>query len=69
MNLIEAQQHLQAWLDADMALATGKEFKIGSRSLSRADASEVKERIGYWQRQVNRLSGVSRRCRRVVPID
>ena len=69
MTLAEAQQHLQAWLDADLALATSKEYRAGTRMLTRADAAEVKERIQYWTRQVKRLSGASRRCRRVVPID
>lgn len=69
MTLAAAQQHLQAWLNADLALATSKEVKIGTRSLTRADAAEVKERILYWERQVSRLSGTHKRCRRVVPID
>ena len=54
---------------ADLALAEGKELRIGSRTLTRVDAAEVKERIAFWQRDVNRLSGQSRRFRRVVPID
>jgi len=69
MTLTEAQQHLQVWLAADLALAEGKELRIGSRTLTRVDAAEVKERIAFWQREVNRLSGQSRRFRRVVPID
>ena len=69
VTLTEARQHLQVWLAADLALAEGKELRIGSRTLTRADAAEIKERIGYWQREINRLSGQSRRFRRVVPID
>ena len=69
MTLTEAQQHLQVWLAADLSLAEGKELRIGSRTLTRVDAAEVKERIAFWQREVNRLSGQSRRVRRVVPID
>ena len=69
MTLTEAQQHLQVWLAADLALAEGKELRIGSRTLTRVDAAEVKERIAFWQREVSRLSGQSRRFRRVVPID
>ena len=69
MTLTEAQQHLQVWLAADLALAEGKELRIGSRTLTRVDAAEVKERIAFWQREVNRLSGQARRFRRVVPID
>lgn len=68
-TLAEARQHLQAWLAADLALATSQEYRIGTRSLTRADAGEVKERISFWKREVSRLEGSSRRCRRVVPID
>lgn len=69
LTLEQARQHLQVWLDADIALATGKEYRIGSRALTRADATEVKERIRFWSREVSRLQGKLRRCRRVVPID
>lgn len=69
MTLEQARQHLQAWLEADLALATGKEYTIGTRSLTRANAAEIKERIRYWSGVVNRLQGRSSRCRRVVPID
>lgn len=69
MTLTEAQQHLQAWLAADLALSQVKEYQIGGKRLTRVNAAEVKERISFWQREVNRLSGQSRRFRRVVPID
>jgi len=68
MTLEQANQHLQAWLSADLALATGKEYRIGERTLRRTDAAEVKERIAYWSRQVSQLTGRSR-TRRVIPID
>ena len=68
MTKEQAQQHLEAWLAADLALAAGKEYKLGSRSLTRANAAEVKERISYWQRVVNSLSGKNR-FRRVIPIE
>ena len=41
-QLYEAKEHLQAWLDADLALATGKEYTIGNRRLTRANVQEVK---------------------------
>lgn len=40
--MTEADQHLQVWLAADLALAEGKELRIGSRTLTRADAAEIK---------------------------
>ena len=50
-----AKTHLNAYLEADLALATGKSYKIGSRNLTRLDAAEVKERIQFWSNEVDRL--------------
>jgi hypothetical protein len=61
----QARQHLQAWLDADLALATGKEYSVSGRRLVR---SEVDERIRFWSQQVTRLEGGTR-INRVVPYD
>ena len=54
-DLQTAKLHLQAYLEADLALATGKSYKIGSRNLTRLDAAEVKERINFWSNEVERL--------------
>lgn len=59
--LEEARIHLEAWKAADLAVASGKSYRIGSRQLLRADVAEIRERINYWQKQVNKLSGVTRR--------
>lgn len=70
-TLQEARAHLEAWLTADLKLATGQEYWIGNRKLSRADASEVKERIAFWRAEVARLSNAARirRTYRIVPRD
>lgn len=54
-DLQTAKLHLQSWLECDLALSTGKSYKIGSRNLSRTDAAEVKERIQFWSNEVDRL--------------
>ena len=54
-DLQTAKLHLQSWLEADLALATGKRYRIGSRNLTRVDAQEVKERIQFWSNEVDRL--------------
>ena len=54
-DLQTAKLHLQSWLEADLALATGKSYKIGSRNLTRIDVQEVKERIQFWSNEVERL--------------
>ena len=50
-----ARTHLQAFLDAELAVATGQSYKIGSRNLTRIDVQEVKERIQFWSNEVDRL--------------
>lgn len=59
--LEEARIHLEAWKAADLAVASGKSYRIGSRQLQRADVSEIRGQINYWQKKVNKLSGVRRR--------
>ncbi len=55
MTKTEAETQLQLWIDADTAISTGKAYTIGNRALTRADASEVKDKMTYWQRVVYTL--------------
>lgn len=59
ITLEQAQAHLNAWLEADLALATAQEYQFatpsGSRTIKRADISEVRRNIGYWASVVKRL--------------
>lgn len=70
-TLDDARQHLQAWLDADLAVSRGQEYRIGGRSLTRAQAAEIAERIRYWRREVERLQTgrTGMRALRAVPRD
>lgn len=54
-TLEQARTHLQAFLEAEIAVATGQSYRIGSRSLTRANLSEIKERINFWKNEVERL--------------
>ncbi len=67
-TLAQARQHLDAWLGADIAIASGKSYKIGSRTLTRADASEVRERILFWEAEVARLEANRKRGARVLRV-
>lgn len=68
--LEEAKAHLEAWKAADLAVATGKSYRIGSQQLQRADVAEIRGQINYWQKQVNKLSGAKqRKIFYGVPID
>jgi len=71
LDLTTAQEMLDLWLAAEKAVATGQEYAIGSRRLTRADAAEITRKINYWHREVLRLSRGGRgiRQRLVVPVD
>lgn len=67
-TLDEAKQHLDAWMQAEMACSTGQRYRIGSRELTRADLPHIAERVDYWKREVDRLSN-RRKSFRAVPRD
>lgn len=42
------QKHLDAWLAADLAVAQGQSYTIGSRTLTRAHSAEIRKNIQLW---------------------
>lgn len=56
IDLATAIAHRDAWIAADLALASGQSYSIGNRQLSRTDAAEVRKQIGFWQNAVKSLS-------------
>lgn len=71
-TLADAQAHLDAWLAADLAVASGQAYTIGSRSLTRANSAEIAKQIAYWSAEVTRLEagrGRGLRVLRAVPRD
>lgn len=69
-----AQKHLDVWLEAEMAVATGQSYVIGSRTLTRANLTEIRNTIDYWNSKIaamenQRKTGGRNRVRRVVPRD
>jgi outer membrane PBP1 activator LpoA protein len=74
ITLKQAQEHLQAWLKAELEISTSQSYKIGTRSLTRADLSQVREQIKYWQGKVAELENAAKgrgrnRVFRAVPFD
>lgn len=71
ITLAQAQAKLDAWLDAETAIAErGQNYSIAGRTLSRANLSEVRESIDYWNKKVETLSASAagtRGPRYVVP--
>ena len=48
VSLAQATAALTAWTAADIAVATGQSYTIGSRTLTRADADTITAKINYW---------------------
>lgn len=71
ITIEEARDNLTMWLDAERAISTGQSYKIGTRSLSRADLSMVASRIAFWRNEIEKLENSQRglRVERAVPRD
>lgn len=52
----QATTQLAVWMAADTAVASGQEYSISGRSLTRANAKEIRENIVFWDKQVKRLT-------------
>ena len=69
-----AKKHLNAWLEAELEVTTNQSYTIGSRSLTRADLSDIREQIVFWESKVAQLEnqqkrGGRNRIIRIVPRD
>ena len=74
ITLETAQKHLDAWLEAELAVTTGQSYTIGSRVLTRANLTEIRNAIDYWNKKVIVLDNAAKaggrnRVRRVAPRD
>lgn len=74
ITLKTAQKHLDAWLKAELTVTTGQSYTLGSRTLTRANLTEIRNMIDYWNKKVQNLeslqsNGGRNRVRRVVPRD
>lgn len=73
-RLQKAKERLNAYYEAELAVLTGQEYRIGTRILRRADLAEIRAAINELEKQVQRLEALvsgnsSARARRVVPRD
>lgn len=75
ITLAQAQAQLEMWLAASEAVSQSQSYRIetnnASRYLSRADASEIREQVKFWDGKVKEMTppaaGGRRRTRYVVP--
>ena len=74
ISLKTAQKHLDAWLEAEMAVTNAQSYTIGSRTLTKANLTEIRNSIEYWSGKVVQLENLQKnggrnRIKRVVPRD
>ncbi len=74
ITLEVAQKHLEEWLEAELRVTTGQSYTIGSRTLTRANLTEIRNSIDYWNKKVLALDSIKKvggrnRIKRVVPRD
>ena len=64
----QAEAQLTAWLAALDAIAQNQSYTINGRSLTRANLSDVKDMVDYWDGKVKALTpGGGRRVRLGTP--
>jgi len=68
ITLAQAEAKLTLWLAAEEAVATGQSYTIAGRSLTRADAGVIGERVTYWDKKVKSLDRGGPRVRGGTPV-
>lgn len=69
ITLAIAQERLDAYLAAELAVLSGQKYEIAGRSLQRADLREIRAGITQWDSRVKTLTQQAAGRRRVcVPI-
>lgn len=71
VTIEEARENLRMWLDAEKAVASAQSYKIGGRNLTRANLSDITDRIKYWRNEIEKLESgrTGARVMRAVPRD
>lgn len=68
ITLAQAEEKLSTWMGAEDKVANGQSYSIGTRSLTRADLSDIRDSIKYWNDMVSNLSRGGKRIRQIVPV-
>lgn len=74
ITLETAKRHLDAWLEAEIAVTNAQSYTIGSRIMTKADLKEIRKTIEFWENKVAELENIARnggrnRAKRFVPRD
>jgi len=73
-SILTAKKHLNAWLTAELEVTTHQSYTIANRSLTKANLSEIRKQIQFWQNEVAKLENTKKRGGRnriyqVIPRD
>lgn len=62
---------IEAYRKAELAVLSGKSYKIGTRELEREDLSEIRKGRASWESELEKLNNNGKRKlgRRVIPRD
>jgi hypothetical protein len=69
-----ARRHYYAWLEAELELTSHQSYTIGTRSLTKANLSEVRKQIQFWADEIAKIENAEtgkgrNRVVRAVPRD
>lgn len=56
ITLTQAESRLNLYLAAEEKVLLGQSYKIGERELRRADLSEIRKAIEYWDQKVKEMA-------------
>jgi hypothetical protein len=65
ITLDQAQQQLDTWLAASMAVSKGQAYELEGRKMTRANLAEIQQAITFWDAKVKSLTPTRRRGARV----
>lgn len=60
VNLTQAKQILERYIEAEQAVLDGRTVQFGSRSLTMVDLGEIRKGRQEWERKVNSLQRAGR---------
>lgn len=74
ISLETAKKHLEQWLEAESEVSINQSYTIGGKTFTRANLSEIRKQIEFWENKIAEIENVSKkggrnRVYRAVPRD
>ena len=67
ITLAQAEAQLATWLAASTAVANGQSFMISGKTVTNANAAEIRNSVEFWDAKVQRLTRGGRQIKGVTP--